>query len=100
VSICNLVSGNVRSWRAHSGKIEQLATSPDGRFLATVGSEGIGYVWSVAPGAPRRVAILAGHIGRVVNVAFTPDGKQLATSGIDDCTVRIWDLPEVCHIRK
>jgi WD40 repeat protein len=36
----------------------------------------------------------------VYAAAFSPDGKLLATAGRDDLTIRIWDLPEVCHVRK
>jgi WD40 repeat protein len=98
VSICNLASGKVRSWRAHPGKIEGLAVSPDGRFLASVGTEGMGYVWSVADATA--VATLRGHLGRIGDVAFTPDGKHLATAGLDDHSVRIWDLTAVYQGEK
>jgi serine/threonine protein kinase len=96
VSICNLTTGKVRPWRAHPDKIEGLAVSPDGRFIATVGSleagrgQGIGYVWSVADLS--LVAVLPGHRGRIGVVAFTPDGTQVATAGLDDHNIFIWDL--------
>ena len=42
VTLSELPSGRVRaSWRAHSREIEGLAVSPDGRFLASTGREGM-----------------------------------------------------------
>src|SRR5262249_20927140 len=102
ISICDLASGKVRPWRAHPGKIEGLATSADGRVLASggarLGTEGIGYVWRVADLTV--VATLRAPGGRIADVAFTPDGKHLATAGLDDHAVLIWDLPPVCHVEK
>src|SRR5262249_44175979 len=99
VTICELPSGDVRAtWPAHPGLINGLAVSPDGRFLASVGAEGVARVWSTADHA--EVATLIGHKGSAYAAAFTPDGARLATVGADDGTVRLWDLPPICHVRK
>jgi WD40 repeat protein len=86
------------AWRAHPQTIEALAVSRDGRFLASVGNDGLAHVWSTAE--QTEVATLIGHKGRIFSVAFTPDGARLATGGADDLTIRIWDLPAVCRIAK
>jgi WD40 repeat protein len=92
-------SGQVRAlWQAHSGHIEGLAVSPDGRFLASLGHKGVARVWSTADQS--EVATLTGHRGIVYAAAFAPDGAHLATVGLDDCTVLLWDLPASCHVRK
>src|SRR5262249_34673935 len=111
VSICNLASGKVRTWQAHAGKIgkleglegkfgriEGIAVTPDGRFLVSVGTDGFGYVWSVADS--HLVAKLSGHRGDVASVAITRDGKRVATSGIEDFTIRIWDLTPILHVSQ
>jgi WD40 repeat protein len=99
ILLCQLPSGEVRAtWRAHPHQIEGLAVSPDGRFLASFGSEGVARVWSAAD--QTEVATLIGHRGIIFAAAFTPDGARLATAGKDDCTVRLWDLPPVCHVHK
>ncbi|HMF13819.1 MAG TPA: serine/threonine-protein kinase, partial [Gemmataceae bacterium] len=104
VSICNLAAGKVRSWPAFAAKfsfLEGIAATADGRFLVSVGSDGFGYVWSVADGT--LVAILRGHeghVGPVGSVAITQDGKHVATGGLDDRSICIWELPPVCWVRK
>jgi len=103
ITLWDLPSGNQRhAWRAHPAEtMAWLAVSPDGRFLASVGKEGVAKIWSTeATEDYREVATLKGHTGMVYGAAFSPDGKRLATGGKDDFTVRIWDLPAVCHVRQ
>jgi WD40 repeat protein len=75
-----------------------LAASPDGRFLASIGPEGTGYVWSTATTAP--VATLRGHQRGAAQVVFMPEGDQLVTGGHDDFAIYVWNLPPVCRTRK
>ncbi len=99
VSICEIPSGQIRAtWKAHPGTIDGLAVSPDGRFIVSLGTEGIAKVWSVADQS--EVATLTGHRGAISGASFSPDGTRLATSGSEDWTIRIWDLPAICHVRK
>ena len=98
ISLCNLASGEVRSWRAHPGTIGRLDPSPDGRFLASIGGEGTGYVWSAATTA--LVATLRGHQRGAAQLVFMPEGDQLVTGGLDDHAICVWNLPPVCRVRK
>jgi serine/threonine protein kinase len=99
VTVCEVPSGQIRgTWKAHPRSIEGLAVSPDGRFLVSLGGEGIAKVWSLAD--LTEIATLVGHKGPIYGATFTSDGKRLATAGLDDATVCVWELPEICHVRK
>jgi WD40 repeat protein/serine/threonine protein kinase len=69
-----------------------LTFSPDGRLLATTGSEqdevDVVKLWDTATG---RTRILRGHVAEVKDMAFSPDRRFIATAG-EDQTVRLWDL--------
>lgn len=68
-----------------------LAFSPDDSKVAVrVGS--VLQVWDTETG--RLIRTLSGHNGIISSIAFTPDNKIVATgTGVDEQTIRIWDLP-------
>jgi serine/threonine protein kinase len=99
VILCDLPSGRVRAaWRAQAHLIDGMAVSKDGRFLASVGDDGVAHVWATADAL--EVATLVGHGGPILSAAFTPDGTRLATGGREDHSIHLWDLPAICRTRK
>jgi WD40 repeat protein len=66
-----------------------VSFSPDGKTLASAGSEGTVKLWDVEKGT--QIQTLQGHLGQVTSVSFSPDGKTLASAGIDK-TVKLWNL--------
>jgi WD40 repeat protein len=100
--------GTVRLWDSLDGqearmvpgeRHHQVACSPDGRFLATVGwyQDRAVAIWD--PAAGEQLARLPGHTDQVWCVAFRPDSKHLASAGADR-TVRIWDTSSWKAVRS
>jgi WD40 repeat protein len=73
----------------HQAMVFGVAFSPDGKRLASAGSDRTVILWDV--GSRKPLATLKGHKDKVESVAFSPDGKRLASAS-DDKTVILWDV--------
>jgi WD40 repeat protein len=79
----------LRTLAGHPGGILSIVFSPDGKTLASGGSDKLIKLWDAATG--REVRSIAGHEKYIRALAFTPDGRALvSTSG--DKTVKLWDV--------
>ncbi len=75
--------------RGHTGVINSMGFSPDGKLLATVSDDHTVRLWD--PAAPSQSRVFAGHTDEVWGATFSRDGAQLITTS-KDRTVRIWDV--------
>jgi WD40 repeat protein len=66
-----------------------LTFSPDGRFLATSGNDGLVRFWEGSSGESREA--FDWRIGKVLCVAFAPDGMRAAAGGSNGDIV-VWDV--------
>lgn len=91
---------SVRIWDLSSGKstqpvkglkasVARVLFNPDGKRLATAGSDKVVRLWDVETG--KELTALPSP-DQVTVIAFSPDGKSLA-AGSKDGSVRIWVVP-------
>jgi len=73
---------------AHTGAVRTLAWSPDGRFLATGGDDGILAIWH--PAKAHNSLLKVRHNAPVLAVGWSSNGKRVAVASGD--TVTIWEL--------
>jgi WD40 repeat protein/uncharacterized caspase-like protein len=73
----------------HTGPINAIALSSDGRFLISASDDNTLKIWDTATGNVLRT--LYGHAQPVLAAALSPDGRFIASGG-EDLTVRVWDV--------
>jgi len=74
--------------RGHKGWINEVAFSPDGKYMITGSQDNMAKLWEVSSG--RELRTFKGHTDWIESVDFSPDGRHIVT-GSRDKTARIWD---------
>ena len=75
--------------QAHNGSVTNASFSPDGKYILTLGRDGVARVWEVNTGSS--VAELRGRTSQVNSVIYSPEGKTILTAN-NDGTASIWDI--------
>jgi len=78
---------SLRTLKGHRGKVYSVTYGPNGKYLASGGSDQTVRLWDVNTG--KLLHTYQGHQGSVLVVRFSPDGKNLV-SGSADGTIKIW----------
>jgi eukaryotic-like serine/threonine-protein kinase len=87
IKVWDAADGTLLMSLSGRGRLFALAFSPDGRWLAVGGEDGI----KVLDGSSGRELVhLAGDKSEVTALAFSPDGWRLASAGIQENKVHLW----------
>lgn len=78
---------NQRTFRGHTGGVDCVAFSPDGKRIVSGGADQTLKVWDADKGS--ETLALKGHTREVTCVAFSPDGQRIVSGSSDNTNV--WD---------
>lgn len=90
IFLWNVADGELlRTFQAHTGKINGLAFSPSGNKIISGSSDHMAILWDTTTGDV--LHIWGDQNAEIYTVAFSPDG-QMVLSGGNDGVLRLWDV--------
>jgi WD40 repeat protein/serine/threonine protein kinase len=91
IKVWDAADGALLASHSGQGRVFTLAFSPDGRWLAIGGDNGV----TVFDGSAERVIVhLPARSGYATALSFSPDGRRLASAEGDESQVFLWDCDD------
>jgi WD40 repeat protein len=81
--------GMLRTMKGHTGSVNSVAVTPDGRYAISGSGDKTLRVWELETG--QCIRTIEGHTFSIDSVAVTPDGRY-AVSGSWDKTLKLWEI--------
>jgi len=78
----------------HEGTVEDLAVTPDGARILTVGGDGVVRLFRSEDGRPEGSLALPGA-GQLLSIAIRPDGGVAAVASRGDRSIRLVSIPDL-----
>lgn len=79
----------IEPWEGHREWVNAVRFSPDGKYFASAGDDGLLKVWESISGA--NVFTFKGHTAAINQLAWHRDGKRIFTTSSDH-TIKVWDI--------
>jgi RNA polymerase sigma factor (sigma-70 family) len=99
VRVVDLRSGQpVCKTAGHRGQVQAVAYSPDGKTLASGGTDDTIRFWEPLTGTEVRQANARQLY--VCSLAFSPDGKRVASAGYNSLELCLWDAVSGVEVRR
>ena len=76
--------------KGHVGGVWGVAPFPNGKALLTSGDDGTVRLWETITGKHMRKTVV--HNCKVLDVAIAPNGRWMATAGLEDQTIKVWNI--------
>ena len=84
--------------KGHSGAVNSVTFSADGKLIATAGVDGTAKVWDAVTGAIILTLPVDSHSAG--DVAFSSDGNRLAVAGVSGIYVFVLQIEDMVKLAK
>jgi WD40 repeat protein len=87
-----LATHTEKAHKLQNEEVNEAVISPDGRWVATAGDDGTGYILDARTFQPVGRPLQHESGKPISTIAFSPDSKTIVTASYDK-TARLWDVP-------